>query len=563
MVLRPGMTVREAGIDVARKIIQETAKAYYRKNPHTQYNVARPLTVVGDDKRMWPEGPLSCTNGMAPEQACRDINYSAVCRSFTADVYYDAFRFETPGIFCRSYSVDIMRYKDALIYKYGERLATLKTGRPVTTKDKELFLKTVREDLKPGDVFLATPNDPRFSGHVIMYVGDCFETGVEYIMHCWPLGGGRWDKNTGVNLREPYGAITLQTCDEFLFSVGSSPNWSLTRDYMEDIYLFRFTEMEEFLNAKLTDAAVTRYRYPDLVVEKTSSVGTYGTVLPGETLKITERFENKSAGDYSFEVREVIPEGTTFLKAEGATAVTEREVVWQVTVPAADFVEISYEVVVHTKPGDVIFFESGRADLMPTREFRVKTGASRLTEAEEEKLAAVRKKIPEALKPAVFEDLAYVKRLYRYLGREVSLPDTLDEYLKERYEVIKPCHWFPEVLALKKEPTAKGLEYAKMDVLRYTTGQYYFIPGDELFIKERAIDFLEDYFLPGDVMLSTWGENTLEAKDPAGIAVTVILGGGKVLVHSAEGTEILPFKDTVARALVLHFSGILRPTYAI
>ena len=562
MVLKPGMTVREAGIDAARKVIQETAKAYYHKNPHTQYNVATPLTVVGDQKRMWPEGPLSCTNGMAPEEACRDVNYSGVCRSFTADVYYDAFRFDTPGLFCRLYSADILRYTKALIYKFGDNAATLKTGTPVTTENKEEFLSVVRKDLKPGDVFLATPNDGR-SGHVIMYVGDCFDNGTEYIMHCWPIGGGKWNTETGVNLREPYGAITLQTCDEFLFSVGSSPNWSLTSDRMTEIYLFRFTEMEEFLDAKFTDAAVARFNHPGLIVEKTCSVGTYGTALPGETLKITERFENKSNEDYELEVRECIPEGTSFKAVAGADRITGDEIVWNVKVPATDFTEISYEVTVTAAPGDVISFRSGRADLLPTRAMRVKVGKSRLSSAENSKLEALREEIPAELLPDRFEDLAYVKRLYRYLGREIALPDTLDEYIAERFESIKPCHWFPEVLALKKEPTAKGIEYGKMDVIRFTTGRYYFIPGDENEVKERSIDFLEEYFLPGDVMLSTFGENTLSAKDPDGIAVTVILGGGKVLEHTAGGTEIKSFKDTVALSLIKNYAGVIRPAYVI
>lgn len=562
MVLKPGMTVREAGVEAARKVIQETAKAYYHKNPHTQYNVATPLTVVGDQQRFWPEGPLSCTNGMAPEEACHDRNYSGVCRSFTADVYYDAFRFDTPGMFCRLYSVDIMRYQKALIYKFGDHAATMKTGTPVTTEDREEFLSTVRKDLKPGDVFLATPNDGR-SGHVIMFVGDCFGTGVEYIMHCWPIGGGKWSPETGVNLREPYGSITLQTCDEFLFSVGSSPNWSLTSEKMGDIYLFRFTEMEEFLDAKFTDAAVARYNHPGLIVEKNCSVSTYGTVLPGETLTVTERFENKSNEDYALEVRECIPRGTSFKAVTGAEKISGDEIVWNVKVPATDFTEISYEVTVTAEPGDVISFRNGRADLLPTRALRVKVGKSRLSAAEIEKLKRLSAEIPADLRPESFEDLAYVKRLYRYLGRETVLPDTLDEYLTERFEIIKPCYWYPEVLALKKEPTEKGLEYAKMDVLRFTTGRYYFIPGDELELKERSIDFLEDYFLPGDVMLSTFGENTLDAKDPDGIAVTVILGNGKVLEHTAKGTEIKTFKDTVARSLIKHYAGVIRPAYVI
>ena len=43
----------------------------------------------------------------------------------------------------------------------------------------------------------------------------------------------------------------------------------------------------------------------------------------------------------------------------------------------------------------------------------------------------------------------------------------------------------------------------------------------------------EPFFLPGDVLLTTFGEeNTLEAKNPDGIAFHIVLGGGKVLTSA-------------------------------
>ena len=561
MRLEKGMTVREAGIEAARKVIQETAVAYYHKNPHTQYNVATPLTVVGVQSRIWPDGPLSCTNGLAPEEACRERNYYAVCRSFTADVYWDAFRFETPGMFCRGYSADIMRYDRALIYKFGDSIAALKTGTPVTSEDKEEFLSILRPALRPGDLFLASPNDGR-SGHCILYVGDCFGTGVEYVMHCWPIGGGSWDTETGANRREPYGGIVLQTCDEFLFSVGSSPNWSLTADRMVNIYVFRFTEMEEFLDTPFTDAAVTRFNCPKLIVTKDSTVGMYGTALTGETVTVTERFENKSNETYTLTVREAIPEGTSFAAAAGAEKISGNEIFWNVKVPAYDTATISYGVKINGQPGDVISFPAGKADLLPTRAFRVKVGTSELSEEALEKLAAARENVPEEWQPEAFEDLGFVKRVYASLGKEIALPDTLDEYLRIRTEVIRPSEEFPEVLAPKTELSEEGIALRKMDVLRFTIGKRYFIPDDILTLNERSMDFLEEYFKPGDVQLSMWGENELNATHPEAIAVTVYLGKGKVLEHTAEGTAVKTFAETFGRSLIKNYAGVIRPCYA-
>lgn len=568
MELRPGMTIREAGTEVAEIIIQETAVAYFHANPYVQYNTAAPLTVVGKQGLDDPEGPAMCTNGLLPEEASEDHNYYGVCRSYTADIFWAAFRVRIPGFNSSWVGMNVIKHPETIVYSFGGiyfkgEKYPLEMPNAYTSEDREEFLRELRKGLRPGDVILATPDQSTGnSGHLIMYVGDCFGTGVEYVTHCWPLGGGKLDPETGRNKREPYGAATFQTADEFLFSTGSSPNWSLTKETMVSIIVLRFLLWDKVLDAPLPEDAVTRYHCPKLVIRKTSSVGTYGIALPRETVTVTEKFINKSNEPYSFTVRESIPAGTAFQGTAGAEKISGNEIFWKVRTDASDAAEISYQVKITAKPGELITFAPGKADGIATRGFSFRVGASRLSFTDLYRLGEVQKEIPAALIPAEFEDLVFAKRVYRALfGRETGLPDTLDAFLKAVYDVREITPEYPAVLVPKEKPDGEGEILSRLIVPCFQAGKYFMIPGDEARCDGRIFDALEQFFLPGDVYVSMDGENTTAAADPEHIAIAVFLGNGMELRHTAAGTELLPFRDTVEVFAKENFAALLRPTY--
>ena len=569
MKLKPGMTVREAGPEVVEKVIQETALAYFHANPNVQYNLATPLTVVGVQGEDVPVGPLMCTNGMSPEDCAKEINYSGVCRSYTAEIWYNAFGIWSPGFNCSWVGMNLKKDPETVVFDYGglyfngENIP-FEAPNAYTSENKEEFLKVMRAGLRPGDVILAVPDKSTGNtGHVIMFLGDCFGNGTDYVTHCWPIGGGRWNLETGVNVREPYGAAVLQTCDEFLFSEGSSPNWSMRKDTMVCIVVSRPSIAKKFQDLPFSDAAVTRYNCPGLVVKKTVSVNTYGLVLPGETITVTERFENRSNEDYEITVRECIPEGTAFEATLGADRIAGNEIFWKVKLPASEFKEISYDLKVTAKPGTVIRAGRGRADTLPTRPWQVRVGASRFGFTESARLEALREGVPESMKPAEFEDLAFIKRFYReVLNREIALPDTLDDYIKALFTVAKPNEAFPEILVPKETLSAEEQAIADLTVPRCRAGKYFMLPGDEVKMEERILDALEPFFLPGDVLLTMHGENnTLSAKDPDGIAFYIVLGGGKVLSCRKAGISIECFNETVERFGKENLAVMIRPAY--
>ncbi|MBO4410939.1 MAG: DUF11 domain-containing protein [Lachnospiraceae bacterium] len=567
MKLHTGMTVREAGREAAEKIIQETARAYFHANPWAQYNRAFPMTVVGVQGTEHPLGPFMCTNGFGPEEACKDANYYGVCRSYTADVIWDAFHFPVPGYDCTYVGINMDKHPECIAYLFGGlyfkgEFRDINAPYAYTSTDKQEFLKVLRKGLRPGDLISATPAaSTGNSGHIILFLGDVFGNGTDYITHCWPIGGGDIDLKTGINKREPYGAAVFQTADEFLFTQGSSPNWYLGAETMVSILVYRVANSEEFLDHPISDAGITRYNCPGLIVRKDCSVGTYQTALPGETVTVTEEFVNKSSEDYTLEVREPIPEGTSFLTTKGAERIVKNEIVWQVKVPAGDRAEISYQVEVKAEPGTLIEFRGGRADTLPTRPLRFRVGASKFNAAELAKFEKIRTEIPAELKPETYEGPAYVRRFYEALGREIVFPAAFNEYLSARFEVSKHHPDYPEVLIPKRELGDDGRKFEKLEVPRFIYGFRFLVPGDESGNRERAFETMECFFEPGDVMLSMWGANELSCTEDSESAVYIYLGGGKVLAHTAEGTALASFDDTFAAGPIRNFSVVLRPRY--
>ena len=560
MELKLGMTVREAGREVYEKGVQETALAYVHANPDTQYNTATSLTKVLWDATHHPKGPLFMTGSFPPEFASSDVNYYGVCRSFAADVIFNATGFEVPGLNAGQFHNDMKNYAECLLFRFGHKYADFDMPNAYKTDDKAAFMETIKREMRPGDIILADPEGK--TGHVIMFIGDALGDGKDYIVHCWPLGGGTWRWETPVNKREPNGAIVLQSAEEFLYTVGSKPNWCLATERMADIFILRFSSHPGLLDSTFTPAAVTRYNKQGLIVKKHCSATIYDTVLPGETVTVTETFTNTGKRAYSLDVTEHVPAGVKLTGAPGAEVKDAHTLFWRIEVPAGKSAAVSFTMTVTAKPGTMIAIPSGTCDTLPTRPVRFKVGASRFTPAQIKKIAGIGKRIPGGLKTNGFEDLAYVKRFYReVLGKEIALPDTVDGLIRS---VAKPCRVdkrYPRVLIPKERYGLEGKAVCAMSVPRMTQGKYYMVPGDQENNLERSMDFLEEFFQPGDVMVTTGGKNKLKALDPDGIALFIYLGDSKVLSYRKSGSAIEAFEESFPKAQLNNFDLVLRPAY--
>ena len=562
-LLKRGMKVKDVDVEVVEKVIQETALAYYYANPNTQYDVFTPNTIMPESV-----GSGRITSRLAPEFAFKEMKYYGVCRSFTADIIWDAFHYVCGGLDGTGCGANMGRsvYEYGSMYKARARVnGTLGEVESVEWTDKQAMLDEMQNGgLRPGDFILATPNTGQ-SGHVLMFLGDCFDTGVDYIMHCWPVNGGKWDPETGKEGEEPFGGVTLQTAEEFIFTGNGSPNWNLRADRMTDIIAYRFTNFEPFQEAEFTDAAITRYNKRGLHTYKTPSVGIYETVLKGEQVTITETIDNQSDEDYWLTVTEHIAEGTEFVSSSSTTkdqgSYTDKGIIWHVKVPAYGSVDVSYVTKVTADAGTVLDYPTGTVGLLPTRNVRMKVGQSRITLDEEDELWALTKYIPDFLNTGTFMDMDFLNVVYkRVVGVETNFPKTVQEYLNMMYDVKFPAKTDSTYMLCEKKVLPAESEYLNtMRILRFSIGKCIYLP--DLMNTDRALITKEEFFKEGDVLIEAHGYNMQTITDIDSVSISVYLGAGYILRHTTKGTTLEKFSDVWEKMQSYKIAIVLRPSY--
>ena len=557
LVLKKGMTLAEAGTEVVEKVIQETAMAYYYANPNTQYDLFTANTLMSAAL-----GSGRITSRLAPEFAYPEMKYYAVCRSFTADVYWDAFNYMIGGLNGTGCGTNIGPVVAEIGSLYASYCNTPEEKERMF-KNKTEFIDCIQANMRPGDIILATPNTGQ-SGHVIMFLGDLFDSGIDYIIHCWPVNGGKWDPETGADGEEPFGGVTLQTAEEFIYTSKGSPNWSLVQNTMTDIIVDRFTTDEEFMNGTFSDAAITRYNKPGLQVVKDTTTTIYETILTGETLTITETLTNRSDEDYTVTVTEHLTEGVEFVKSasdgKDQGSLSNDSIVWKVKVPSYDSAQVSYTVRITAEAGTVIEFPSGTVSTLPTRPVRVKVGKSRITIDQEDALWNLTKYIPNYLNSG-FMNMDFLNVVYsRIVGYDINLPKTLQEYLDKLYDVKYPPRTESTyMLVRKKEIAAEDQFLVDMEMPRFAIGKAVYL--EDMINKDRSFVAKEEFFKEGDILIEMHGYNLQAAKRDDQTSFCIYLGAGKVLKHSTEGTEVTTFASTFGILPANNVSIVLRPTY--
>ncbi|MBO4410823.1 MAG: DUF11 domain-containing protein [Lachnospiraceae bacterium] len=553
--LKPGMKVGDVDVEVVKKVIQETALAYYYKNPDCQYDVQAPHTVLGT------VGSNHLTPRQSPEETTPETPYFAVCRSLPPDIYWDAFNFKTPGIDATGFGAAID--PETAVYEFGTEYKKYAGKKTQCFMDKEEFMAAIKAGLQPGDVILATKNDGT-AGHVLLFIGDCFGDGENYVIHSWPVKGGKWDQKTGVEKWEPTGAARLQRAEDIIYDVGPSPNWALNQDKMDKIVIIRFLDNAKFLKAEFTDAAVTRYNKQGLEVTKTSTSDVYDTVLTGEEITITEELTNHSAAGYVVTVVENIAEGTAFVSSDSTGAdkgkSADGTVTWTVEVPAGGTVSVSYTVKVTAAGTQKLVFPAGAVSSLPTRAVQTTVGKSRLTDAEAQKLLTDAETAAQELVSEEFADLNFVNLFYEKLfGVKTALPENLSDYLTALYDVKKPVLGYDYfALVRKKEPDQVLTDYI---IPRCELGYYY---HNQDYVKnfDRILYLKEEYFEPGDVLIEMHGANLQRYSHPESMSVNVYLGNGQVLSYSMEGVTMTTFAATFSVATKFNYVVVLRPMNA-
>ena len=526
-----------------QNILLQTAFAYYDRNPYVQYD---------DWQNIIADGTKRETYYVSPESADLDTTIYSECSAYMFLIYYDAFGYKLLG----SPKGVITKYMVAL--PVTDPMVVCKYGGEDGLTDRDAALKQARESLQPGDLIVGFGS----SGHVMMYVGDIYGDGHEYLIHCW---GGNSDMATGKEKYEDAGAIYIQDVDASCFQPGGTRGWYLGDDtHAATFAILRPLDAADFV-AEPTEAALTRAEFPRISVSRRLDRWQYASVLKDEEIPVTVTVKNNGKQDHrGVPVTENLPEGQELIAGsatEGA-AVNGNTLTWTVDVPAGGSVELTYRVKILSGMGQTVTFPAGSVGGLTTREIAVAVGGMKLSEDQEVALVLTSKKSlsAELTNTETFLDLDFVNRFYsEVLNMEISLPKTVGEFVEGVYQ-RKNALGQEELKLLnpKATPDESCAEAAKSVIRLHPVGLYV---NTNQSSADRVRDFFEEYYQPGDVFIGLYGANENRVVNDKEMDIFIYLGAGRVLKYTkSAGAAFVSFDGTVGCAIKYNFFVGLRPT---
>lgn len=541
------------GLELLQQVVVQTALAYYYQNPNTQYNMKTAAIVIGSRA-----GGFFRTLTCPPEMAGEDVRYYNQCSGYVYDVYYNALNtaadgsgdaFQTYG--GPGFWTEAGGKSDGYMAKIDDpntRILVYDNDR-ANVGELDEALQALPEILQPADIIVT-------SGHIMIYLGDCFGDGKRYVGHCWPFHGGSVDGETFVQAFEPYGAIVIETMDTLFFGA-RNPQGYPTLTLGEGNHS-NFAVIRPLLNAKMADyyvtyAAATRFARPNMGLRKSADKNVFQSVLPNSDVTVTETIENNSAVDYNgISLVETIPDGTKLIGCSDGGTEKGGLLRWTLNVPAGEKVSVTYTFSIGKKAiGDEIVVPSGYLDALPTRTFALKVGCYSMSEANQAKLAEAAKRAESE-----FKDVDFANEFYRdTFGVELNLPENVTELAAL---VTEPQRVKGVDLMIVREKDEQNAFLFNMATPRHLIGRRVIYDLDDLLHDNllRQLELRENYCEPGDVFIS-FG-NTLDYLEDT--EIDIVLPDYTVLQHTQSGTEIKEFKDSVGLLLRQSFVIALRPS---
>lgn len=369
----------------------------------------------------------------------------------------------------------------------------------------------------------------------------------------------------------------------------------------------------------LTPDAQTRLRFDRLSVDKwladesgENMIYATHTLLPGQTLTVRLQLTNNSAHGYNVPfVQEELPEGVTLVDGE-----LRHE---NIAIRAGETVDLSYKVRVNDDltGGMTVTFPKGSVLGLDTREITIRISDEI---ADTEPLTAIRSTsdLPETIQSLAGKNLDFANQFYSaVLGKKIALPKTVADWVKLRLttrycrgqiagvknQIVTTYVPIADIAdESRQDLTAKeknSLKLAKLELPRTLIGRFLTLKTDQ-FVKQ-AIDELTDkekedypdgiyvtqkldvfnrlfevgwdeYYLPGDVFLVAKLDNPVypQATElkisvensnamPDNVEIYIYLGNNLCVKHTATGTTVESFDDTVGQCAWEGLFVALRP----
>lgn len=320
-----------------QKAVVATAKNYVLRGYRYQYADTRLSDGYADYR--WQFGLK------APEDYTLNEWGYTNCAGFVTDVYRQAVGWNT----------DMYLVSHLLRAEYIRPFYYKITGTETEAEMKEIE-DTFYQEIKPGDIICTRRYDG--NGHVMLYVGN-----GEFIH----ASGSTYNYTKEVENSEPT-ARYQQLKD--LFTPAGGVNRYIFAGKLSEISLARPLSIwhgYQDKNAKNSVSFIpenSRNRMKNLqgiVAEKLSSHNSASTVNPGDEMTFTFSIFNTNDYDVTLSVSDEVPSNTSYVS--GAQKVDGKKLLWEVTVPSNETLEVSYKVRVNQTidlDNATVYSESGK-----------------------------------------------------------------------------------------------------------------------------------------------------------------------------------------------------------
>ena len=390
-------------VDPREAAIAETAAAFWRKGAAMQYD-SSPLTIY-DKNNFTGKGILRMSDGASPECATKDRTVYTVCTSFAMEVYRHAIGWDQGG-WPKSVTFYVMT-------NVPPETVVFRQDNLKDPERRQSALAELRELLRPGDEVVMFA--PEKWGHAMLYVGDVDGDGRADVIHS---SGRKYRYDEGIDMLEIGGNIYKDDVEDIFFSRSSMMSLEAANSY----FVIRPTKLPAD-RYPITAEAAARLAYPGLSIERTVSGGCYGSVPKGGEITYTVEIRNCSSQAYSaVPVVERIPDGTSFVRADGAGKCEDGKVWWPVDIPGGATVKLRYAVKVLAERGTRIVSGGGNVGGIPSNTLKTSVQGPELRFEDLIRLRAGDWR--EKVEKSGVQGAAFVKAVYRdVFGMDVCVPD--------------------------------------------------------------------------------------------------------------------------------------------
>jgi len=518
-------------------LIQDVALAYfYQSNevPHIQYD-GRSVSKVAELSRPVDDG--------RPEDAWYDSTVYSVCSNYCWKIYHETYNHP---LFRMTYA----RTRTWCDFPAGTPEVVVQYTGPDSTdsKGETDLAKAVadsRAKVQAGDIICYADKD---SGHAMMFVGDLFGDGTDYILHC---KGSSYSTDTFKDNREaPAQAIELMKADETVWG-GEKAKWSLSRPaaVAKGFAILRPTLDPAFPELP-TKEGMARLQFRRMKITRELDRYKFDSAVTGEEIPVYLTIENKGTAAYNeVPVEEYIPAGTTLVegsqtkgaRVEGST------IKWAVKIPAGKAITLTYKVKVTAGLGETIHFKGGLVGGIASRSTSLQVGGKPLSAEQNAAIFAHGKKLNGT--KGAYRNLEAVNKFYDdALGLSVGLPKTVAGLLRKLTETKGDAVHRTGKLALDK-----------MIIPLHFTGMYAHAASE----WDQVRDHKEEFYKPGDVFIGLLGESIGSVKSNKDVDIMIYLGEDKLLCYDSKGAYTMaPCSSLFDYALKYNLLLGLRPTLA-